>query len=88
MPGLAVFLTIDHETLNRMCEEKSYAEIFALAKTYIEKDIIENGLRGKYNATMSSFLLKSVFGYRDKGDDEPKGAVKIEVADELSEYSK
>lgn len=86
--GLALFLDVDRSTLMRwMNDDEGYADIISYAKTCIEKDIVENGLRGKYNATMASFILKTSFGYRDKGDDLPQGAVKIEVSDELSKYA-
>jgi hypothetical protein len=89
LAGLALFLEIDRATLMRWQAdgEEGFAELIGYAKTCIEKDIVENGLRGKYNATMASFILKTSFGYRDKGDDMPQGAVKIEVSDELREFA-
>jgi hypothetical protein len=89
LAGLALYLGVDRLTLTRWQadSEDGYAEIISYAKTCIEKDIVENGLRGKYNATMASFILKTSFGYRDKGDEMPQGAVKIEVSDELREFA-
>jgi hypothetical protein len=89
LAGLALFLEIDRATLTRWQYdvEEDFAELISYAKTCIEKDVVENGLRGKYNATMASFILKTSFGYRDKGDDSPQGAVKIEVSDELREFA-
>ena len=75
LAGLALYLGID--------SKDGYSEIIAYARTCIEKDIVENGLRGKYNASMASFILRSSFGYRDKGELPPQGPVKIEVAEEL-----
>ena len=87
--GLALSLGVDRSTLFKWQSnfERGYAELIGYAKTCIEKDIVENGLRGKYNATMASFILRSSFGYRDKGVEMPNDAVKIEVSDELSKYA-
>lgn len=87
--GLSLFLAIDKETLKKweFDSESKYYDLINYAKTLIEKDIIENGLRGKYNATMASFLLKATFGYSDKGQIQNDSTVKIEVADELLKYS-
>ena len=84
--GLALFLGIDSAALARMLADARYAGILAGASTHIEKDIVENGLRGKYNATMSSFLLKTVFGYSEKSA-EAAGDVKVEVTEELKDYA-
>lgn len=89
LAGLALFLETDRATLTKwqFDTEHGFSELIGYARTCIEKDVVENGLRGKYNATMASFILKTSFGYRDKGDDAPQGAVKIEVSDELREYA-
>ncbi len=73
LAGLALYLGVDRVTLNEWqnCSDNGYTEIVGYAKTCIEKDIVENGLRGKYNATMASFILKTSFGYRDKGEETP-----------------
>jgi hypothetical protein len=85
LAGLALYLGIDSAELNQLQSDSKdgYSEIIAYARTCIEKDIVENGLRGKYNASMASFILRSSFGYRDKGELPPQGPVKIEVAEEL-----
>jgi hypothetical protein len=89
LAGLALFLGVDRATLSQWQtdEQTGFCELIGYARTCIEKDIVENGLRGKYNATMSSFILKTSFGYRDKGDEPPQGPVKIEVSDELARYA-
>lgn len=89
LPGLAVALGIDVRTLTTMQveTEKGKNELLTLACVRIEKDIVENGLKGKYNATMSSFLLKTCFGYSDKGEQSPTGDIYIEVADELKKFA-
>lgn len=87
LAGLSAFLGISREKLEKLESDRRFTALIAFAKTVIEKDIVENGLRGKYNATMSSFILKTCFGYREKPEEKLPGAVRIEVADELSAYS-
>jgi len=89
LAGLALYLGVNRSALIQWQtdSESGLAEIVGYAKTCIEKDIVENGLRGKYNATMASFILKTSFCYSDKGDEMPSGPVKIEVSDELREYA-
>lgn len=88
--GLALHLGVDRETLESWIDKEEYGfcEILSLARTRIEKDVIDNGLRGKYNATMATFILKSAFGYRDKQDDARNSApIRVEVTDELKKYA-
>jgi hypothetical protein len=84
--GLALFQGTDTNTLALLLADSRFAEPLARAKTHIEKDIVENGLKGKYNATMSSFLLKTVFGYSEKNE-QATGEVRVEVAEELKKYA-
>lgn len=84
--GLALFLGTNTGTLTGLLADSRFADMLAIAGTHIEKDIVENGLKGKYNATMSSFLLKTVFGYSEKSD-QPTGDVRVEVADDLKKYA-
>lgn len=87
LAGLSLYLGFDREELKELeyDSDGGYDKIISYAKTCIEKDIVENGLRGKYNASMASFILRSSFGYRDKGDEHTQGTVKIEVADDLKD---
>ena len=83
--GLALCLGVDSDGLAKLFADVRFGDILARAGTHIEKDIVENGLRGRYNATMSSFLLKTVFGYSEKP--EPASDIKVEVAEELKKYA-
>jgi hypothetical protein len=83
--GLALHLGVDSDGLSELFADKRFGDVLARAGTHIEKDIVENGLRGRYNATMSSFLLKTVFGYSEKP--EQAADVKVEMADELKKYA-
>jgi hypothetical protein len=90
LAGLSVFLQTDKQQLLEVLDKNDkYAEILKYAVTYMEKEIVENGLRGKYNATMASFMLKTVFGYKEKRDDQSEfnSDIKIELADELKKYA-
>lgn len=88
MPGLALHLGTDSRSLAlRMDAGDAVAELLSLARTRMEKELLENGLRGRYNATMASFLLKSTFGYSEKAGKEAAGGVKIELADELKRFA-
>lgn len=88
LAGLALSVGIDSRTLTGMLGGgDGAAGLVGMAMTRIEKDIVENGLRGKYNATMSAFLLKTVFGYSEKGGPAAPGDVKVEMSDELTKYA-
>jgi len=88
LAGLAIFLGVDSKLLLTMLQDGSgLSEQLNIAKTHIEKDIVENGLRGKYNATMSSFLLKTCFGYSEKVEQQATGDFRVEVADELKKFA-
>jgi hypothetical protein len=88
LAGLALFLSVDRGTLAQWAAgEEDIGALIDYAKTCIEKDLVENGLQGKYNATMTSFILKCSFGYRDRGEEPQQGSVKIELSDELARYA-
>lgn len=88
--GLAVYLGIDRAAFEKLAaEEGSTGNLLRFAKTRMEKEIVENGLKGKLNATMSSFILKTTFGYRDKPEETAAltDPLKVEVSDELKKYA-
>ena len=88
LAGLALSIGTDSRTLAGMLGGgDGAAELIGMAMTRIEKDIVENGLKGKYNATMSAFLLKTVFGYSEKDGQAAPGDVKVEMSDELAKYA-
>lgn len=87
LPGLALALGIDTAELSRITvSEGAAGRLLSLAKTRIEKDVVENGLKGRYNASMSSFLLKTSFSYSEKTEPASQN-VKVEVADELKRFA-
>lgn len=87
LAGLAVFLGVEKDGLACLGRDDGLSQIVDYARTCIERDVVENGLRGKYNATMATFILKTVFGYTDKPEDAPQEAVKIELSDELRQFA-
>ncbi|MDR3643790.1 MAG: terminase small subunit [Clostridia bacterium] len=89
LAGLAVYLKTDQEALRELLDGKGpKARLIGYAMDCIEKELIENALKGKYNATMASFLLKSGYG-RERHDDAPQPTgVKIELADELGRLAR
>lgn len=87
LPGLAVFLELDGAALAEQLETPGCLQpLFLAAKTRIERDIVENGLKGAYNASFSSFLLKTAFGYSEKAAPQPAG-LEVELSDELRRYA-
>lgn len=86
LAGFAVFMGLDKKTTLDLLRKKDALDYIM---TYLEQDLIENGLRGKYNTTMASFLLKSSFGYGDKDEEkEEDGCIRIEMDGELEKYAK
>lgn len=86
--GLALALGTDSGTLREMREgEGPAAGALKLAMTRLEKELVENGLRGKCNATMTSFLLKTQFGYREKSAQAKEADDPVELPEELKKYA-
>lgn len=57
-----------------------FSKILELAKDYTEHDKIINGLSGKYNASLTKFVLENNYGWSEKKavEIEQKGTVKHE----------
>lgn len=87
--GLAVWLGVDTDELRATARSGGRkAGVLRHAAAWLEKELIENGLRGKYNATMTSFLLKTAFNYSEKHNDEADAPIRIELSDELKSLAK
>ena len=90
LAGLAAYLGTDTAALKKdLLKKGRKGNLLRGAMTRMEHELIEYGLKGKYNATITSFLLKSAFNYQEKREDkpEPEGKIKIELSDELKKYS-
>ena len=88
--GLCVHLNISKSRFTEMLGKGGkIGSQLEYAFTVIEKETVENSLRGKYNATISSLLLKTTFGYKEKVPEqtETSGEIKIELSDELKRYA-
>ncbi len=86
--GLALAVGLDADTLEAMREaDDNTGRLLRLAMTRLEKEIVENGLRGKCSATMTTFLLKTRFGYREKGAPPKEGEAPVELPEELKKYA-
>lgn len=85
--GLALAIGVDTAALRNLLDgTDSAAELLGMAMTRLEKEIVENGLRGKSNATMTSFVLKTQFGYRERSGPAREGEVAVELPEELKKY--
>lgn len=86
--GLAVAVGVDSGRLREMLGgDGAAAEVLRLAMTRLEQEIVESGLRGKANATMTTFLLKTQFGYREKSGAAKEGDAMVELPEELKKYA-
>lgn len=70
--GLADYLDTDRITLVRYENRDEFSNTIKKAKRRVEKQFIQNSLNGKYNPTVSIFLMKNNFGYVDKTEQEVK----------------
>ena len=66
MSGLAESLNIDRTTLIRYEDRDSFATLIKKAKQKVERQLEENALMGKANATFTIFNLKNNYGWQDK----------------------
>lgn len=66
--GLALFLETDRATLIRYGERDEFYNTIKKAKQKVESQFDERSLMGEYNPTISIFLMKNNFGYKDKVD--------------------
>lgn len=66
MSGLAVACEIDRKTLVNYSKEDEFFLTINKYRKLVLADMEERGLNGDSNATMSIFLLKNNFGYKDK----------------------
>ena len=81
--GLAESLDIDRDTLVNYRKRESYSALIKKAKQKVERQLEENALLGKGNATFTIFNLKNNYGWRDTV--EVKNEHEISKLDELLE---
>jgi hypothetical protein len=62
---------VGHKTLFNWCSEHSdFKEMYDRCKALREVTLMDNGLKGKYNAIMAKFGLINKHNYKEKNDDE------------------
>lgn len=66
MSGLAESLDIDRRTLTNYGKNESFFPLIKKAKQKVERQLEENALMGKANATFTIFNLKNNYGWQDK----------------------
>lgn len=83
--GLAVHLGVAKSTIYKWCEDKDhpFSDILALSNATQEVTLINGGLSGKLNSTITKLVLGK-HGYSEKTETEHKGGVRI-FASELDE---
>lgn len=64
--GLACHMGIHKDTLFEYAKMEKYSDSYKKALSYAENDLVKNSINGKYNSTVSIFLLKNNHGYTDK----------------------
>lgn len=65
MSGLAYALDIDRTTLINYGKDELFSTLIKNAKKRVQKQMEENALMGKANATFSIFSLKNNYGWKD-----------------------
>lgn len=66
MSGLAESLNIDRRTLTNYGNSDLFFPLIKKAKQKVERQLEENALMGKANATFTIFNLKNNYGWQDK----------------------
>lgn len=82
MSGLAESLEIDRDTLVNYGKRDLFSALIKKAKRKVERQLEENALMGKANATFTIFNLKNNYGWQDKTEVETTGS-KNGIIDEL-----
>ena len=72
MSGLALALGIDRTTLVRYSDRDSFATQIKEAKDKVQRQLEENALANKSNATFTIFNLKNNYGWTDESKVETK----------------
>lgn len=72
MSGLAESLDIDRRTLINYGNNDLFCSLIKKAKQKVERQLEENALTGKGNATFTIFNLKNNYGWQDRTEVEVK----------------
>ena len=64
--GLALHMDIRKETLIEYSKKEGFSNPYKKAMNIAENHLVKYSLTGKYNPTVSIFMLKNNHGYKDK----------------------
>jgi hypothetical protein len=59
--------------------DPKYSATIKKIKKYFESDLVNNALKGKYNASVSIFLMKNNYGYKDSQEIKHSGLKPLEI---------
>ena len=75
--GLCCFIGINKDTFTEYQKDPNFSVTIKKAQTLAERALVTGSLMGKYNPSVSIFLLKNNHGYKDKQEQEISGGVEI-----------
>ena len=64
--GLACFIGIAKDTIIEYGKKDGFSDSYKKALAFAERSLVDNGLNGSYNPTLTIFLLKNNHNYKDK----------------------
>jgi len=64
--GLAVFMDMAKDTIIEYGKKEEFSDPYKKAMNIAEEHLVKYSLTGKYNPTVSIFLMKNNHGYADK----------------------
>jgi len=77
--GLAVYMGVIKETLINYSKDEEFFDSYKKALNIAENHLVKFSLTGKYNPTVSIFMLKNNHGYKDKQEIEHGGELKSNI---------
>ena len=67
--GLAYHLGMTEKSLYNYGKTEGYSDIYDMAKSRVEQNLLEQGLFGNYNPNIVKLILTASFGYKEQNDD-------------------
>jgi len=77
--GLAIYMGIAKDTIIEYGKMPQFSDSYKKALALAEGSLVHGALHGKYNPTISIFLLKNNHGYKDKQEYEQKIEANIQT---------
>ena len=88
MSGLAYSMNIDRTTLINYGKKEKFSTLIKNAKDRVQKQMEENALMGKYNATFTIFSLKNNYGWKDQQEIKTTNEVSVSPLNDAMEALK